>query len=392
MVNRWICFAFVVFGTAMTCAAVVRSQQILETQLERESEEHRLTPVGEVAHPFSAVRCKLVVGNTPRTFVVDSGATINFIDHSLEHHASGISRRVSVKTASNPIDGRIYEKIAASLSGKQVALKPVATIDIDPLSRALGDDIAGILGLPIILEFGLGYSNSSESFYLGRALERRFKRSYRLDINAKKGIFAERVHMGIGDERFLIDTGMNVPLAVSNEVFDQLTGQGMISSNVDTIVLDASGENKLKKGVLQRLSVWGTEFTDVPVLRSDENTLGLGLLQKFDFYIDPYNEQIELSENATTRTPFRIGKAGLAFVLDDEAIRVVYVEPGSPADSAGIAVGDELNQIGNYTIQPDWMGICQAGEALSREVNETLSVKAVCRRKGILYEFNIESK
>lgn len=391
-VIRLLWIVIIVLGSEISVVGIARSQQLLDAQVLRGSGELPITPIGESAHPFSAIRCKLFVGHSLHTFIVDSGATANFIDHSLECHASGAGRRVLVKSSGNPIECRFYDVIDTSVAGVQVVLKPVASIDLKHISSVFGDEIAGVLGLPTILEFGLGYSSSSKIFYWGRSPVRSFDRSYRLHISAKEGVFADGVDVGLNNRRYVIDTGMNSPIAVTTEVFNQLEAKGLVSSVADTIVLDASGESVRKSGILQKLAVWGTEFINVPVRVGSENTLGLGLLQRFDFYIDPYNELIELSENSTTRNPFCIGKAGLSFLLDDGAIRVVYVKPESPAAIAGIAVGDEITQIGSHKIKPDWLGICQASHFLSVEVDQILSIKLICLRDGKLHEFNIISK
>jgi predicted aspartyl protease len=382
----------VFLSSEIAVTGIARSQQLLDAQVLRGSGELPITPIGELAHPLSAIRCKLFVGNSLHTFIVDSGSTANFIDHSLECYASGVGRRVLVKTAGNPIECRFYELIPTSVAGIQVVLKPVASIELKHISCVFGDEIAGILGLPTILKFGLGYSSSSKNFYFGKSPVKSFDRSYRIHISAKEGVFADGVDVGLDNRRYIIDTGMNSPLAVTTEVFNQLEAKRLVTSIADTIVLDVSGKSVRKSGILQRLAVWGTEFIDVPVRVGSENTIGLGLLQRFDFYIDPYNERIELSENSTTSNPFCIGKAGLSFLLDDGAIRVVNVKSESPAAMAGIAVGDEIVQIGNHKIKPDWLGICQASHFLSVEVDQVLSIKLICLRDGKLHEFNIISK
>jgi hypothetical protein len=87
--------------------------------------------------------------------------------------------------------------------------------------------------------------------------------------------------------------------------------------------------------------------------------LGNGVLKRFNVFIDLQQKMMSLEPNRLYRNQFEVNCSGLELVTDDTFQRVImdHVYAGSPAEEAGLEVGDEIVQINglleNHKVTPD---------------------------------------
>jgi hypothetical protein len=96
-----------------------------------------------------------------------------------------------------------------------------------------------------------------------------------------------------------------------------------------------SGSETVRCGIAKVVTAWGHEFSDVPVIESNRNRVGLRLLQRFDFQIFGSANRIVVCKHKDTDTPFMPDRSGIslvvtqnAFVIDAIKIRTMFAAPG----------------------------------------------------------------
>jgi C-terminal processing protease CtpA/Prc len=77
-----------------------------------------------------------------------------------------------------------------------------------------------------------------------------------------------------------------------------------------------------------------------------QGNLGLPVLSRFRVMVDfPHSSLYLVPEPGATDRPFDKDRAGLSTVSEEDGVRVTFFAPGSPAESAGLRVGDKISGI-----------------------------------------------
>ena len=107
---------------------------------------------------------------------------------------------------------------------------------------------------------------------------------------------------------------------------------------------------------LRDVRLGGATFTDIssPLkgVRTEyersgklDGNLGMPLLSRFHLVIDFPNEQVLFGGSADTATPFEANTTGLTLKLAEGSAEILHVATGSPAEEAGLKVGDVITHV-----------------------------------------------
>jgi hypothetical protein len=138
------------------------------------------------------------------------------------------------------------------------------------------------------------------------------------------------------------------------------------------------GKAAMKMGVVKQVKVGPFKFKNVPayVFEDDYNVtsypylgglIGNDLLRRFNVVLNYEKREIHLLPNTHFKDIFDYSYTGLGMYLVDQAITVVDVMPGSPAEDAGFHPGDVVVSINNNfsgNIQQYKMMLQNSGEKL----------------------------
>jgi hypothetical protein len=110
------------------------------------------------------------------------------------------------------------------------------------------------------------------------------------------------------------------------------------------------------------ISLGPLDLTETPVGESDPATarlggprhlatLGMAALRRLDFIYDGQNDCVYLRPKSTPPTPYLHNRLGAVFTAPDDIhdYLVAHVEPGGPADRAGLRNGDQLTTLNGRT-------------------------------------------
>jgi predicted aspartyl protease len=314
--------------------------------------EQRLTSQDERASNSSLIRVHAEIENVRRLFIIDTGAS-HLLDDELKSDCMAFSHYTPSNTRNGTISLPVYTAPHIQIGKREIVLGEAKLIDLAPVSRVLGSDISGILGVQFAMDFGLGYDQTGDYFYMGRASVRAFDDIYPLTVGGS-GLCTSDVELETGRMSFQIDTGVNTPMTIKPTIFDELKSLGLLTQLDDVRVLTLNDAVMTRFGIINSIGLWGTRFQSVPCFESSNNAIGLGLLKRFNFFINGSSETIEVSTHGETSFPFKWDRSGLSIIRSGVKISIDAVKPNSPADMAGLAAGHSLIAVNHQEVVATW--------------------------------------
>jgi predicted aspartyl protease len=314
--------------------------------------EQRLTPQDENAKNSALIRVFADIENVPRLFIFDTGAN-HLLDMSLLSDQMRFLRDKQMGTPSGEVRLSIYAGPTVQVGKQDFVLNEIGLIDLTAISRAVGDEVAGVLGISLVMDHGLGYDGKGGYFYMGRTSVRIFDDTYQLELG-DSGLCTYDVELQPGRLKCVIDTGMNTPMSVKPVIFDELKSRGLITQWKDVRSQTLAGEKVSRFGIINSVTIWGTRLENVPCLESSNNAIGLDLLKRFNFFINGTEETIELSTHSETHAPFKWDRSGLSIFLSDEEILIDMVKPNSPAEEAKLVTGTRIVAVNDEHVGRTW--------------------------------------
>lgn len=298
-------------------------------------------------------------------FLVDTGASLHALDLELFSDSNP-------KGQTNLRTPRGVKKVPALGDKKYVrvdstlySLNRVVCCDLDPLTKVIGCKIAGVIGLPVIADHGLGFDSSKKSFYLGVRKNTNYDRQYGVRL-INSTLYTNSVELA--DETsvdFLLDTGLNAALSLNPNRFDNVISKGLATDIRNQSTATLEGYSQVRSAVLLEISVFGQVFQNVPIIESGSDAIGLCLLKRFDFYLDIKRSTIHVTTSANSTEPFLVDQSGLSLIRDEGKIVVYSVRKSSPADRIGICNGDVVLAINNKPVEAGWESLHEIREIFS---------------------------
>ncbi len=316
----------------------------------------RLTPYQEVHFRQSPIRASVQVRNERFMFMVDTGASMNVIDDDHFRVLKKYGSKINLESPNSrqTVPTGTLDDVTAG--GIMVDASPVAIVDLDQLSLVLGHKVDGVLGLPFVLKYGLGFDSRKQVFYSGPRGSTQFQKTVPLRLQDDSLIIESVELAGTNLVSFEIDTGMNSALSIRKELFNSLLEKDLILAVRSVPFVALGGVAKGRHGVLRDAKFLGYAMKDIPISESIDfrNAVGLELLHRFDWFIDGNGPTISVTPNAEFDLTFKRDQSGLSLLLKDEKIHVELVRVDSPSDRAGIKSGDILLKVDGQEVEQAW--------------------------------------
>jgi hypothetical protein len=297
-------------------------------------------------------------------FLIDTGCSTSAIDSRLASKfnltgkdyltVSGIGANIDLAVIADDVT---ISGLGLSISGARMTLLPHFDFD-----EYLGHPLGGIIGLDILkqLVMRVDYPKKTLTLALPGQLAADPKEvSLPLDIN-RNCAFAQ---VGAGDDpalasegTFLVDTGDPGTLTVT-KLFQEMHPNFHVPSVVQSSASGLGGKEKIGIG-RTAISLGSLTLRETPInmdtsrqgawLWLNGGVLGTSILDRYTYTLDFPASKLGLLPNAKTHRPFDFTFAGIGIKTTggDYKTFVVYdVLPDSPASSAGLKVGDYVEQI-----------------------------------------------
>lgn len=299
---------------------------------------------------------------------IDTGASIHGLSWDFKEELTLVIPRrpdVILDTPNGKIQVSIVESRYAIIHSKPYLLDMPGSIDLEPMSKVMGCKLIAIVGLPLIAKHGLTFNSSSQSAQIGSPDVLTEARRYRLRYRDSE-IYIKSVSIGDGtNEQFQVDTGQSIAVCFSKDRFNELISQGMAKESGSCLAETANGTRSMRLAVLSKLTIFDRVFQNILIGESSSNRIGMDLLGRFDFYIEPECKFIQVADGVDIDRPFLVDQSGLSLICDDGSLVVKHVREFSPAQRAGISKNDVIESINSNRFVASWQSLGKVREQLS---------------------------
>lgn len=248
----------------------------------------------------------VVVAKRVLTLAVDTGCVRSAIDISHKDLFGPEAKRESIVDSAGRVKAiSAYQLPSLSLFGVGAMELTIAEAELSGFRQLIGLPLDGFLGSDFLEGKSFGYDNAENAIYFGRSPKRTFAVEYDFELQAHSGPRVQGIQIdGIErGQRFVIDTGGLFEINLPTEVFDELCRQQKIHSLGNNKGYAYHGQYEGGSGRLANASIWGMDFSDIPVSAAHDFSIGLSLLRRFDFYIDYDAKRLRLNRLISTNTP-----------------------------------------------------------------------------------------
>lgn len=300
--------------------------------------------------------------------LIDTGASIHGLSWDFKDELTLVIPKrpdVILNTPNGKIQVSIVESRHAIINSEPYLLDMPGSLNLEPLSKVIGCKLIAIVGLPLIAKHGLTFNSSSQTAQIGSRDILTEARRYRLRYRNSE-IYIKSVSIVDGStEQFQVDTGQSMAVCFSKDRFNELLSQGMAKECGSCLAETMNGTVSMKLAVLSKLTLFDHVFQNVLIGESSSNRIGMDLLGRFDFYIEPKCKFIQVADGVDIDRPFLADQSGLSLICDDGNLVVKYIRESSPAEKAGISKNDVIESINLIPFVASWQSLGKVREQLS---------------------------
>lgn len=251
---------------------------------------------------------------------------------------------------------------AGELRFKNVTL---GIAELDHIEKRFGMPIDGVIGWEILSQYAvrLNYDTMRIEIYDNKKFDYDFGDSgYPIEVQGTTIFTNITVTFKSGNTftgKVVVDTGsgnnihFNTPFTEENDLLAEMNTY--YEQETQSLSTESS---RIYITMLANLNISDYEFSALPAIIAIVETgalswsgpmgiLGNGVLKRFNVFIDLQQKMMSLEPNQLYYDQFEVNCSGLELVTDDMFQKVIvdHVHVGSPAEDAGLKVGDEIVQI-----------------------------------------------
>jgi hypothetical protein len=274
--------------------------------------------------------------------------------------------------------------------------------ELGHIEKRIGTPIDGVIGWLILSQYAvrIDYDAMLIEIYDNNKFEYDFGDSgYTLEVQGTAIFTNVTVAFKSGNiftGKVLVDTGagntfyFNTPFIEENDLLAEM--DTYYERETQSISTESA---HVYTTMLANLSISDYEFSTLPAniaiaeagassWSGPMGILGNGVLKRFNVFIDLQQKMMSLEPNRLYHDQFEVNCSGLELVTDDAFQRVIidHVYSGSPAEEAGLEVGDEIVQINGASVSD--FQLPQIRSMLSQDGEE---IEILIDREGELHNY-----
>jgi membrane-associated protease RseP (regulator of RpoE activity) len=334
----------------------------------------------KVTVPFTLINNLIVIPVTVNSkmtlkYILDTGANSPILTERIFGDIMGLRYDREIKISGPGIQDSIGAyvsnnvrlQITPEVYGTYLSML-VLEEDYIELKKNLGEDIFGILGYELFSRFvvKIDYDRLEVTFYNPRKFRKPFGyKTFDLNLENTKPYIKSIVEQQDKTDtlKLMVDSGASHALLLDVEESKYLVRP---DSTLETSLGHGlGGEIPGRIGRFSNYKVGHLSFDDVLVSIPDQGiysnsikrgsrhgTVGGAMLKRMNPIIDYYNGKIYLRKSSYYKDPFRWDMSGLriSYLENPSRIEITGITAKSPAEAAGLEVGDIINNIDGMNI------------------------------------------
>lgn len=305
----------------------------------------------------------------PLLFNLDTGFDVSIIDATVAKKLKLKLENIKVV----PVPGGSIEMgniptAKVNFGDLLVTGQPLQTAPLASLAKFVGHDFDGILGHDFINLFAveIDYQNNFLTLHLPNSFEYKGK-GEAIPVNIIKG--EPFINANILEEgrpritaKLKIDTGGISGIGFNKNFIEANKLPDANEKVLNIVGLSVGGDTKnivfkikgfqIGSYILYNLFVGATIDSAGFENRNDAGTFGGEILTHFNIVLDYTRQRIIFEPNANFSNPFIFDRTGLFFTAEGvnyKTFRIYSMLPNSPAEEAGLKVGDSILSVNNLT-------------------------------------------
>lgn len=346
-------------------------------------------------------------GKGPYNFILDTGVGLMIITDSTLMDTLGIKSYRTTKIyglgQGQEVEAHLSSDVQVNIQDATIKNMPTAILkkDIFNLSNYLGKKIHGLIGYYFFSSFlvKLNYTVGKVTFYTPNTKVRKPGIKFPIEIENRRPFITVDLQTAQKENikaKLIIDIGASHALSM-----EALNGKAFPlpdSTIAGNLGIGLSGLIDGRVGRLPALSLGKFKFkniiTNFPSFESvasqigyntRNGNLGADLLRRFDMTIDYGNSSLYLRPNKNFREPYEHDMSGMELYSDYDNHKRYFVgrvEPGSPAEKAGILEQDEIIAV-DFKLA-DFYTLESLSNLLKSVNGKTLVVEVIRKNKNII--------
>jgi predicted aspartyl protease len=291
-------------------------------------------------------------------FMLDTGASSSTFDVSLRSHLGPRVRSVTVQDAFGHAEEELYSPPKARVGSLPLTRRPVFCHDLALPHGMSGPKVDGIVGMDFIKHWIIAIDfDAGRVDVLSPGTERRPEWGEGIPFAYKGGVMVIPAVVGKDVPAFFeIDTGATSTGILEETLLDALVDahEARIIGQGRSACLSSKQSTKSTPLVqLSRLVVGPYKRRDLLLIGGRLNILGMSWLSRFRLTVDAPHGRLYLAKRKQFAYREAVGTCGLGLLYEAVALEVEEVKEKSPADAAGLRVGDRIVKLGGKLIS-DW--------------------------------------
>jgi hypothetical protein len=284
----------------------------------------------------------VTIGASEHLSVVDSGAA-GYVFHTTVRETLGVSVG---RTPVESIDGSIGHAEKFKTPDAQIGAislnKDALTLcyDLSSIREVAGRDIEGVIGLPLFQSYIVQMDFDAHRIVIcspSISPKPEWGEPINLSYNKFK---LPTVLVDFGDditEQCIVDTGYDGPVWLSSKLYSKLLDKKRLFVGGQMPVGIVTGHRMVQRGSLSSMKIGSIEKNDVAVRDgAAESRIGLDCLRRFRVTIDIPHDRLYLAKGKEFDNPGKQRVVGIGLLRKNEKTIFTWIEPGSPAEDAGI--------------------------------------------------------
>jgi predicted aspartyl protease len=318
---------------------------------------------GEAAQvPFRTFHNLILVdvavnGGERRPFILDTGASGTVVDiAAVEVEPDADLGTVTMRGAGGEEEVRLVKLDSLDLGGARLLGPAVAYVDLAPLRRMIGVDLAGVLGYDFLRNFivEIDYEDSQVTFYDPASFAEPEGASF-IPADTNSGHPIIEMNVGGHEGRFVVDLGNPGPIIFEGPYVAEHDLIGQAEAKLPALMKGAGGPKATKAYVVRmdEATIAGYALKGPIVVLTAEpeaaalcgeglvGNVGWEIVSRFKLYVDYSNGRLGLAPSGRFDAPFDYDRTGLLLQYAGDHYVVAEVAATSPA--AGLlAEGDRV--------------------------------------------------
>jgi hypothetical protein len=344
--------------------------------------------------------------STPLNFIFDTGAGGTVINAPIADRLDIVGDETVPREGATGM-AEIVQSTDHTVYVEDISFQDVTLgiAELGHIEKRIGTPIDGVIGWLILSQYAvrIDYDTMLIEIYDNNKFEYDFGDSgYTLEVQGTAIFTNVTVAFKSGNTftgKVLVDTGagstfyFNTPFIEENDLLAEM--DNYYERETQSISTESA---HVYTTMLANLSISNYDFSTLPVAMAIAEAgasswsgpmgiLGNGVLKHFNIFIDLQQKRMSLESNRLYHDQFEVNCSGLELVTDDAFQRVIidHVYAGSPAEEAGLKVGNEIVQINGANVSD--FQLPQIRSILSQDGEE---VEILIDREGELHGYTLK--